>query len=104
MDKDRMINTVKTYIPKRLNCTKEDLQKEGVIFALNEGLASTLVSNLAVSIMEKDVVPFYCASVTNIASPAVAYRSRLMTCWVSTYRTVLDGSSVYHEIVKKLEW
>ena len=69
----------------------------------NAGLASTLVSNLAVSIMEKDIVPFYCASVTNIASQAVAYRSGLIPCWVSTYRTVLDGSSVYYEIVKKLE-
>ena len=67
----------------------------------NEGLASILVSNLVMSILEKDVVPFYCASVTNIASQAVAYRSGLMPCWVSTYRTVLDGSSVYDEIVKK---
>ena len=68
----------------------------------NEGLATTLVNHLVLSILKKGVVPFYCASVTNVASQAVAYRSGLMPCWVSTYRTVLDGSSVYDEIMKKI--
>lgn len=69
----------------------------------NTGLASILISNLAVTIMEKGIVPFYCASVTNVGSQAVAHRSGLIPCWVSTYRTTLDGSSVYDEIVKKMQ-
>lgn len=59
------------------------------------GLASALVSRLAQRILEQDVVPFYCASVTNIASQAVAHRSGFIPRWVSSYRTVLDGSSAY---------
>ena len=69
----------------------------------SEGLASILVSNLAVAIMEQGIVPIYCASVTNVGSQAVAHRSGLIPCWVSTYRTTLDGSSVYDDVVKKMQ-
>lgn len=66
------------------------------------GLASALVSNLACTILERGIVPFYCASVTNVGSQAAAYRSGFMPCWVSTYRTILDGSSVYHSLLEDL--
>ena len=56
------------------------------------GLGAALVSRLAAAILERDVVPFYCASVTNIGSQGVAFRTGLVPGWVSTYRTVLDGS------------
>ena len=69
----------------------------------SEGLASILVSNLAVAIMEQGIVPIYCASVTNVGSQAVAHRSGLIPCWVSTYRTTLDRSSVYDDVVKKMQ-
>lgn len=68
----------------------------------NRGLATTLVNNLACTILEQGIVPFYCASTTNVGSQAVAHRSGFIPCWVSTYRTILDGSSAYHEIVGQL--
>ncbi len=61
------------------------------------GLETILVSNLAAVLLEKGIVPFYCASVTNIASQAVAHRSGFISCWVSSYRTILDSSSVYND-------
>lgn len=61
------------------------------------GLATILISNLAATLLEKGIIPFYCASVTNIGSQAVAHRSGFISCWVSTYRTILDGSSVYRD-------
>lgn len=61
----------------------------------NNGLAAALISTLACIILDKGIVPFYCASVTNIASQRVAHRSHFLPAWVSTYGTILDGSSSY---------
>ena len=66
------------------------------------GLGAALVSRLAAAILERDVVPFYCASVTNIGSQGVAFRAGLVPGWVSTYRTVLDGSFAYGELTPAL--
>ena len=66
------------------------------------GLGAILISNLADAILEKGVIPFYCASTTNISSQAVAHRSGFMPCFVTTYGNILDGSSVYDEILKGL--
>ena len=52
-----------------------------------KNLASLLVHNLTVAIMEQDKIPFYSASVTNIASQAVAIRSGYMLLWTDTYGT-----------------
>lgn len=41
------------------------------------GLARLLVRNLTVKILERNMIPFYSASVTNLASQAVAIRSGL---------------------------
>lgn len=68
----------------------------------NRGLAVSLVSNLACTILEKGIVPFYCASTTNIGSQAVASRSGFVPCWVSTYGNIWDGNYAYHEIMKGL--
>lgn len=65
------------------------------------GLAAILVSNLAAVLLEKGIIPFYCASVTNVASQAAAHRSGFISCWVSTYRTTLDRGSVYKDTVLK---
>lgn len=67
-----------------------------------KGLATILVTNLACEILEQGKVPFYCASTTNVGSQAVAYRSGFLPCWVSTYRNILDGSSVYQSILEKI--
>lgn len=50
-------------------------------------LASLLVHNLTVAILEQDKIPFYSASVTNIASQAVAIRSGYMPLWTDTFGT-----------------
>lgn len=42
------------------------------------GLARLLVRNLTVEILERNMIPFYSASVTNLASQAVAIRSGYM--------------------------
>lgn len=68
----------------------------------NHGLAAALVSNLAAAILERDIVPFYCASVTNVGSQAVAHRSGLAPCWVSTYGNVFDGGFAYPDLADKL--
>lgn len=66
------------------------------------GLGAVLISNLADAILQKGVIPYYCASTTNIGSQAVAHRSGFIPCFVSTYGNILDGSSVYNEILKGL--
>lgn len=66
------------------------------------GLATVLINNLALSILEQGIVPFYCASTTNIGSQAVAHRSGFIPCWVSTYRNILDGSSSYDNLINSL--
>lgn len=67
------------------------------------GLATKLVKYLSVKILDKGILPFYCASTTNIASQGVAYKSGYVPCWVSTFRTILDGSSVYDDIVREMK-
>ena len=65
------------------------------------GLATCLVSELTRELLARNIVPFYSASVTNIASQMVANRCRYLPMWVDTFGTTLDGSSVYNEIVSK---
>ena len=50
-------------------------------------MASLLVHNLSVAILEQDKIPFYSASVTKIASQAVAIRSGYMPLWTDTFGT-----------------
>lgn len=52
-----------------------------------QNLASLLVHNLTVAILEHGKIPFYSASVTNIASQAVAIRSGYMPLWTDTFGT-----------------
>ena len=61
----------------------------------SQGLAAYLVSNLALDIMEKGVVPYYGTASSNIASQVVAHRAGLMPAWMCSYHNTLDGSSPY---------
>ena len=45
------------------------------------GLAKLLVGNLTIEILKRDQIPFYSASVTNLASQAVAFGSGYMLLW-----------------------
>lgn len=57
------------------------------------------MSHLAEKIMERGIVPFYSASVTNIGSQSVAHRCGLMPCWVSTYSNVLQEGYAYQGLL-----
>lgn len=62
----------------------------------NYGLAACLVSNLAVMIMERGIVPYYGTASSNIPSQAVAYRSGFIPAWMCTYKNIFDGKSQYN--------
>lgn len=65
----------------------------------NAGLGTFLVDRLARELLERQIIPFYSASVTNIGSQMVAYRCGYCPMWVDTFGTVLDGSSVYEGLI-----
>lgn len=49
------------------------------------GLARLLVRNLTIEILKRDQSPFYSASVTNLASQAVAFSSGYMLLWTDSF-------------------
>lgn len=65
-------------------------------------LGTYLVHKLTQELLARNIVPFYSASVTNIGSQMVANRCGYVPCWVDTFGTTLDGSSVYNHLVKNL--
>ena len=65
----------------------------------NAGLGTRLVRRLTRKLLERNILPYYSASVTNLGSQMVASRCGYIPAWVDTFGTTLDGSSVYHEIV-----
>ena len=69
-----------------------------------EGVGTYLVSRLTNELTERDIVPFYSASVTNIGSQRTAHRSGYIPMWVDTFGTILDGSSVYDDIVGRIKY
>lgn len=69
-----------------------------------EGVGTYLVSRLTNELTERDIVPFYSASVTNIGSQRTAHRSGYIPMWVDTFGTILDGCSVYDDIVGRIKY
>ena len=65
-----------------------------------DGLATLLTQNLTIKILEKGIVPIWCASSTNIGSQAVAYRSNYIPLWVESFGDVYDENYVYRDLVK----
>lgn len=59
------------------------------------GLATCLVTNLAVIIMERGIVPYYGTASSNIPSQSVAIRSGFFPAWMCTYKNIFDGSYPY---------
>ncbi len=85
----------------------EDVWEVGVDVAedyRNAGLGTYLVRGLTGELLARGIVPFYSASVTNIASQMTAYRCGYKPFWIDTFGTTLDGSSVYNDIVKNLTY
>lgn len=66
----------------------------------NKGLATCLVSNLAILIMERGVLPYYGTASSNIASQSVAYRSGFVPTWMCSYKNIFDGSAPYDNDIK----
>ena len=66
----------------------------------NKGLATCLVSNLAIMIMERGILPYYGAASSNIASQSVAYRSGFMPTWMCSYKNIFDGRAPYSNDIK----
>lgn len=65
----------------------------------NKGIAKSLVSNLAIMIMERGIVPYYGMESSNIPSQAVANSSGFVPAWMCTYKNIFDGKSPYHNKV-----
>lgn len=70
-----------SYVNDELREVGIDVMKE----YRGKKLAALLVHNLTVEILKQGKTPFYSASVTNIASQAVAIRSGYMPLWTDTF-------------------
>ncbi len=70
-----------SYVNDELREVGIDVRKEH----RGKKLAALLVHNLTVEILKQGKIPFYSASVTNIASQAVAIRSGYMPLWTDTF-------------------
>ncbi len=68
----------------------------------NARLGTYLVRGLTKELLERNIIPFYSASITNIGSQMVASRCDYIPFWVDTFGTILDGSSVYNGIIRSL--
>lgn len=65
----------------------------------NARLGTYLVLGLTRELLARNIIPFYSASITNIASQMVASRCGYIPFWIDTFGTILDGSSVYNDII-----
>ena len=65
-----------------------------------DGLATILTKNLTMKILEKGIVPIWCASSTNIGSQAVANRSCYIPLWVESFGDIYDDNYVYKDLIK----
>ena len=65
-----------------------------------DGLATILTKNLTIKILEKGIVPIWCASSTNIGSQAVANRSCYIPLWVESFGDIYDDNYVYKDLIK----
>ena len=67
-------------------------------------IMKNIIKNKIEELLARSIVPFYSASVTNIGSQMVANRCGYMPYWVDTFGTILDGSSVYNDLLKGLSF
>lgn len=68
----------------------------------NAKLGTQLVKKLTKELLARNIIPFYSASITNIGSQMVANKSGYIPYWVDTFGTILDGSSIYNDLVEDL--
>lgn len=68
-----------------------------------DGLATILTKNLTMKILEKGVVPIWCASVSNIGSQAVATNSDYIPLWMETFGDVFEENYPFKDIIKDIK-
>lgn len=68
----------------------------------NAKLGTCLVKKITRELLARNIIPFYSASITNIGSQMVANRCGYIPFWVDTFGTILDGSSVYNDVIKEI--
>ena len=68
-----------------------------------EGLATILTKNLTLKILEKGIVPIWCASVSNIGSQAVATNSDYIPLWMETFEDIFEENYVFKDITKDIK-
>lgn len=57
---------------------------------------------LTKELLLQNIIPFYSDSVTNIASQMVASRCGYIPYWIDTFGTILDGSSIYNDVIEDI--
>ena len=57
---------------------------------------------MTLKILEKGIVPIWCASSANIGSQAVANKSNYIPLWFETFGYVFDEGFVYKEFIKPI--
>ena len=62
----------------------------------HQGLATAMVRKLTSEILNNGAVPFYSASITNIASQMVAVRAGYLPCWVDSWGNIFDSFYPYN--------
>lgn len=75
------MKTEASYVNDELQEVGIDVRKE----YRGKKLAALLVHNLTVEVLQQGKIPFYSASVTNLASQTVAIRSGYMPLWTDTF-------------------
>lgn len=66
-----------------------------------EELATILTKNLTLKILEKGIIPIWCASVSNIGSLAVAANSDYIPLWMETFGDIFDDNYVFKDMINK---
>ena len=67
-----------------------------------DGLATILTQNLTLKILEKGIVPIWCASVSNIGSQAVATNSDYIPIWMETFGDIFEEDYAFKDIINVL--
>lgn len=68
-----------------------------------DGLATILTKNLTMKILEKDIVPIWSASVSNIGSQAVACNSDYIPLWMETFGDIFEEDYAFKEIIESIK-
>ena len=66
----------------------------------NKGLSKIIMKNLTFEILNKNIIPIWCAASTNIASQAAAYKSGYIPLWVTSFGTIGDKFYKYNNLIK----